>query len=67
MGVPVKKVTRKTISTRQSTHKINHAGLVKCSNCSNLISPHTICSYCGFYKGKKVLEIKVKEKKEAQQ
>ncbi len=65
MGVPIKKVTRKTISTRQSTHKKNHSGLVKCPNCSNLISPHTVCSFCGHYKGRKALEIKVKEKKEA--
>lgn len=64
MGVPVKKVTKRTISIRQSTQKAKGSGLVKCPKCSNLIPPHTVCSFCGHYKGRKVLEIKVKEKKE---
>jgi len=64
MGVPNKKVTRKTISQRQSTQKLNCPGLVKCSNCSNLIPLHTVCPHCGYYKGKKALIIKEKKEKE---
>ncbi|MBI2190342.1 MAG: 50S ribosomal protein L32, partial [Candidatus Levybacteria bacterium] len=34
-----------------------------CSNCSNIISFHTVCEKCGFYKGRQVLTIKTKEQK----
>ncbi|MBT9130067.1 MAG: 50S ribosomal protein L32 [candidate division WS2 bacterium] len=64
MGVPNKKVTRKTISQRQSTQKLNCPEVAKCSNCSKLIPPHTVCPYCGFYKGKKAIIIKEKKEKE---
>jgi len=35
--------------------------LVKCENCGKEKLPHTVCPFCGFYKGKKILEI-TKEK-----
>ena len=34
-----------------------------CSNCKKLRLPHRICPYCGYYNGKPVIVIKVKEKK----
>ncbi len=36
--------------------------LVKCSNpaCKQLIVSHRVCPYCGWYKGRQVLEIKEK-------
>jgi large subunit ribosomal protein L32 len=37
--------------------------LVRCENCGKEKLPHIVCSFCGFYKGKKILEIKEKEKK----
>lgn len=30
--------------------------LVKCENCGKEKLPHTVCPFCGFYKGKKILE-----------
>ena len=29
-----------------------------CSNCGEGSRPHFVCAKCGFYKGKKVLELK---------
>jgi hypothetical protein len=38
----------------------------KCENCKALKRRHTVCSGCGFYRGKKVLDlIKKTEKKQA--
>jgi len=37
--------------------------LTVCKECGVPIHPHQICPKCGFYKGKRVLTIKVKEKK----
>jgi len=37
--------------------------LCRCPNCGEVKLPHTVCPRCGFYKGKKVINIKVKTKK----
>ena len=34
-----------------------------CTNCANPVPPHRVCPKCGYYKGRAVLQIKVKEKK----
>jgi large subunit ribosomal protein L32 len=41
-------------------------GLVVCPQCKQLKNPHRICTVCGYYKGKPVVEIEVKEKKKKQ-
>ena len=35
-------------------------GLVKCSNpaCDEMLKPHCVCKVCGYYNGKKVLNVK---------
>jgi len=30
--------------------------LVHCPQCRSLISPHTVCPYCGFYKDRKIIK-----------
>ncbi len=37
----------------------------KCSHCGAPLIPHRVCSSCGYYRGKQVVTIKVKEKKES--
>lgn len=34
---------------------------VLCRNCQNLYLPHTVCSNCGYYKGKQILTVKIKK------
>jgi large subunit ribosomal protein L32 len=34
-----------------------------CTQCGSPVAPHRVCPKCGYYKGKPVLQIKVKEKK----
>ncbi len=34
-----------------------------CSQCGSPVPPHRVCPKCGYYKGRQVLQIKVKEKK----
>lgn len=31
--------------------------LVKCKKCGKKIIPHAACRYCGFYKGKEVINV----------
>jgi large subunit ribosomal protein L32 len=34
-----------------------------CSQCQKLIVPHRVCPFCGYYKGKPVVQIPVQEEK----
>jgi len=50
---------------RGGQRKAKVASLAVCSNpgCKKPILPHRVCPYCGYYKGKPVITIKVKEKR----
>ncbi len=37
-----------------------------CPQCKQPKLPHQVCALCGYYKGKQVIEIKVREKKKKQ-
>ncbi len=55
----------KTRRRKRRTHyKISVPGMVVCPNCGELKLSHRVCPECGFYSGKQVKEIKVKEDKE---
>jgi len=44
--------------------------LSSCSHCKQRVLPHTVCQNCGYYDGKKVLEVgkeEVKNKKELEE
>ncbi len=57
MAVPKKKLTKRRIGNRRSQKhgKVALKQHAKCSNCAALVMPHSVCSNCGFYKGKKIL------------
>lgn len=57
---------------RRSHLALKPKQLVACSHCKRKIMPHTVCKFCGYYKGKEVVnvlakELKKKEKKRQQQ
>lgn len=54
MAVPKKRKTKSAIDARRSHKKLTALNLVKCSNCNHMRRPHTVCTSCGFYKGRKV-------------
>ncbi|MDR0992617.1 MAG: 50S ribosomal protein L32 [Ruminococcus sp.] len=58
MAVPKRKVSKaRRDKRRSSVWKLDAPALTKCPNCGSLILSHRVCTNCGFYKGKKVLEI----------
>ncbi|MBQ9416105.1 MAG: 50S ribosomal protein L32 [Clostridia bacterium] len=66
MAVPKRKTSKSRRDKRRSNNsKLSSPALVRCSNpeCDEMIRPHHVCRKCGFYDGKKILDIKVKEKK----
>ncbi|OQA34276.1 MAG: 50S ribosomal protein L32 [Candidatus Dependentiae bacterium ADurb.Bin331] len=77
MPVPKRKRSRARRDSRFANKKIAVKALVLCSNCQHPQLPHQACRECGFYKGAKIintksdrgvkrLEIRAKQKTEAQ-
>jgi len=63
MAVPARRtgVTRKHI--RRQHNALKATNTVTCPNCGAEIRPHHVCPHCGYYNGKKVMEVKAKEEK----
>ena len=57
--------TRSHTANRRSHHALKSTNFAKCPNCRALKKQHNVCANCGFYKGKKVLDlVKKAEKKQ---
>jgi len=63
MSVPKQRHTKGRRNRRRANIKIFSKNLAACSQCKKMIKSHTACPFCGYYKGKKAIEIKIKKKK----
>lgn len=63
MAVPKKRtsVSRKGLRRAGQHHKLYRKHPITCPNCGSFTLPHRVCSSCGIYKGKEVIDIKVEE------
>ena len=53
-----------TRTRKRRTHdKMIVSAMQACKQCGNPIASHRVCPKCGYYKGRQVIQIKVKEKK----
>ncbi len=58
MAVPKRRVSKARRDKRRSNvWKMDAAALVKCPNCGQFKSPHRLCTACGYYNGKQVVEV----------
>ena len=65
MAVPKQKRSKSRQLKARSQIFLRKPALVKCSKCSRLILPHAICPFCGYYRGREVIDVLAKlEKKE---
>jgi large subunit ribosomal protein L32 len=64
MAVPKKKRSKSKKRTRKACWKIEMPNLRPCPNCGALTASHHVCSGCGFYKGRQVVQLKVKKAKQ---
>ena len=63
MPLPKRRFSRSR-TLKKRAHKIFKLGeLSSCAQCHSPKHSHQVCPVCGYYRGKPVLEIKVKEKK----
>ena len=63
MPLPKRRFSRSR-TRKKRAHKIFKLGALSvCPQCKQLKLPHHVCKTCGYYKGREVLQIKIKEKK----
>jgi large subunit ribosomal protein L32 len=60
---PKRKLSKGRRDRRRSQDALQARNLVACSNCGSMRLPHKVCSNCGFYDGREVVEIKKEKKK----
>ncbi len=63
MSVPKQRHTKGRRNRRRANIKIVSKKLIACSHCSRMTAAHAACPYCGYYKGKKALDILSKKEK----
>lgn len=64
MPVPPKRRSQSKGKRGRAHFGLKKASLVKCPKCKKPTLPHTVCKVCGTYKGKEVIKLKTKKKKE---
>ncbi len=64
MAVPKKKRSKSKKRIKKACWKIVMPNLRPCPNCESLTASHMVCSNCGFYKGRQVVQLKVKKSKQ---
>ena len=65
MAEPKKRGTKSKRDKRRLHIVMKKPALTKCLKCGKTILPHTVCSFCGYYKGKEVIDVFAKlDKKE---
>lgn len=51
---------------RRSHLALKPQALLACAQCKKKIMAHTVCKYCGYYKGREVLNVLAKQMKKAE-
>jgi len=65
MAVPKQRHNSSRKNRRRGNIFIKAPSLVKCPKCGKPVLPHTICGFCGYYKGTEFVNVMAKlEKKE---
>jgi len=61
MAVPKRKVSKARGRSRRTHWKVKAASVIECPQCHEPKLPHRVCSKCGYYKGRQVVEVKKAE------
>ena len=58
MAEPKRKTSKTRRDKRRSSHwKLDMPGMSKCSQCGEIKSPHRVCTACGYYNGRAVIQV----------
>ena len=68
--VPARHHSRSRVNKRRSHAALKLLKLIKCSHCGEMILPHRVCPFCGYYQEKEIIDVfkglTKKEKKKRQ-
>lgn len=64
MALPKRRHSKTRRDKRRTHDRLSKNSLAVCPQCRQPKLAHRVCPYCGYYKGKQVIEIKQKEKKQ---
>ena len=56
MAQPKRRWSKERTRTKRSTWKLEEPSIARCKHCNEPIMPHRVCSNCGYYDGKEVVE-----------
>ena len=56
MAVPKNKTSKSKRNMRRAHDALSRSAHVECSNCGELKRPHHVCSSCGYYDDREVVE-----------
>ncbi|HLU40420.1 MAG TPA: 50S ribosomal protein L32 [Planctomycetota bacterium] len=59
MANPKRRHSKGRRDQRRANQRLVPHQVVRCKNCNASIRPHTICSQCGYYRGRQVLVVGV--------
>ncbi len=62
MAVPKRKTSKARRDKRRAHHALPDINLVECPQCLEMITSHTVCPHCGYYKGRLLLPPREKKK-----
>lgn len=58
MAVPKRRVSKTRRDKRRSNvWKMTAPELIRCPKCNEYARPHRLCPNCGYYKGRKIVEV----------
>lgn len=63
MSVPASRKSSSKARRGRAHLALKKIKLNKCKKCGKAVKPHTVCSFCGAYKGKQAINIKIKKAK----
>lgn len=63
MALPKRKHSKRRRDMSRTHQVLSAPQLTKCPQCFAFVKPHRVCLSCGYYRGRKVIDVKAKEEK----
>ena len=61
MAVPKRKHSKARKNKRKSHLAIKATALRRCARCNSAVKPHTICTNCGHYRGRMIIDLEAEK------
>lgn len=61
MALPKRRKSHARVRTRRHHWKAKNPTMTKCPHCDATILPHRVCLSCGYYNGRQILPMRVKQ------